>query len=193
MDILTNPITKIRKELDLFQNGLALACGVSTSTIYYVEKGQFVSIPGRIHKYLATVIEDYNPRKLEKEYHQWIKHKRKLNTLLVPPLYADMKLILPRKMEDYRGKHPLKYYLDYWKINPSKFCDVICIPKNPYHSYVRGTQEDMPEIIYEALIDAGFGYQQIELLDRLGAEFYRYAQTTRIAKRRINVRTGNKL
>lgn len=189
--IPVNPIAKLRKQLGMFQNGFAKAAGVSPSTIYYVEKGMFGAIPDRVHNYLSERIEDYSIAKMEREYNKWIMAKRSLNSNVIPSatdIYSGS--LSKEALEEIKSTHPLMYYLEHYDLNPSKFCDLICIPKSPFYSYVKGTQEHMPNIIWGALIDSGMSSTSIRLLDRMGAEYYRYTQEKRITDRREHDRSN---
>ncbi len=179
----SNPIEKIRKDLGFYQNGLSRAADISVSTIYQLEKGMLVNIPDRIHVFFSRRVENYNIAQIEEEYNKWIRNKRKAQKNKVPSFYA-----IPNIVTELNSKHPLSYYLEYHKINTSKFCDLLCIPKNSFYKFTSGAQETTPKIIIEALEDAGVSFKEISYLDIMSGQYYRYAQDMRIAKRKINVR-----
>lgn len=70
-----NPIKKIRDEKDVTQHELALASGVSVSTIRNIENGEV----REINKKLLDFLEDkgYDREELVDNYEAWLKEKKK--------------------------------------------------------------------------------------------------------------------
>lgn len=70
-----NPIKKIRDEKDVTQHELALASGVSVSTIRNIENGEVREINGNLLNFLED--KGYSREKLIKEYETWLEEKKK--------------------------------------------------------------------------------------------------------------------
>lgn len=70
-----NPIRKIRDQKEVTQHELALAAGVSVSTVRNIENGQV----GELNQKLIAFLEEkgYKPEKLKKDYKDWLEAKSK--------------------------------------------------------------------------------------------------------------------
>lgn len=164
----TNPIKKLRQELNLTQKALAEQAGISPTAVLRYEQGLYQEISPKITK----VLEDDN---LPKRYHLW----RLVHQQSAEEYFKELPQLTIKP-----GEHPFETFRKtvtsraVGKDSRVSFCILLAIHPSVVAEYEKAKQMHMPRLIQEALDTAGVPDTYINSLDQFGAIYYERLTTS---------------
>lgn len=148
-----SPFRQLREKTGLTAALFAAEADLSRQAVTNLEAGMYTSVPLRANRTLATVCSDrgidarawlhacYGVSKLDEAMDAWKKEKRALLDLSDWPVLTLKEIIARFK-------------------SPGTFCRDLCIPTSAIYHAIYGKSTVVPDVIREALHDAGYRYAE---------------------------------
>jgi transcriptional regulator with XRE-family HTH domain len=157
-----NPIRIIRKELKRNQRQFANDCGIHVSALYLIECGSYSHVFPSILSYLK--IKGYDKKQIEKDYRDYIKHRREYERQNNSWDYTlDSLNILVNPFLSFRSK------VDTSRAN---FCKRLCVQPALVYRLENGDFRSIPSSVEVALSDVGVPQIILAQLNEQIEEYY---------------------
>lgn len=167
---MENPLKARRLLAGWTQDDFANYAGVTHDNIVRNEQGLF----NRPSPAVLACICEYtgeNPESVTKEYTAWIAHKRR----------SDYTRQLLKRTISFPNSEKLKNHpFLLWRLaiapgtSRIAFCQLLCLHPATVLKYEKGEQRPMPSQIRVALKEAGMDQKYLEMLAKLGSEYYTF-------------------
>jgi hypothetical protein len=163
-----NPIKELRRKHNLTQRSLAEQAGISPTAVLRYEQGLYEQISEKIVDALAE--HEPNCRMyIRASYLEWRFNHQKEATKYFNPLPALAVLSDEHPFVTFRRSITTRAV---GKDSRVSFCILLAIHPSVVLDYEAGKQEHMPNLIQQALANAGVSARYINSLDQLGGVYY---------------------
>jgi transcriptional regulator with XRE-family HTH domain len=167
---MENPIRAARRSLNLTQRSLAEQAGISPTAVLRYEQGLYEEISDKIYR---TLLEyeplDVSIVDLPAYYRAWRTHHQYEASKYFNPLPALAVLSDEHPFVTFRRSITTRAV---GKDSRISFCILLAIHPSVVLDYEAGKQEHMPNLIQQALANAGVSARYINSLDQLGGVYY---------------------
>lgn len=146
-----SPFKRLRELCGITAPLFGIEADLSRQAINNIEAGMYTSVPLKANRALATLCSDrnvdavgvlrsyYGEATLDKAMDAWKREKRQQQDLRGWPVLGAKELI---------ARFP----------SPGAFCRNLCIPSSAIYHLIYGKSDVVPDVIREALTDAGYPY-----------------------------------
>lgn len=165
---MENPIRSLRRSFNLTQRSLAEQAGISPTAVLRYEQGLYEEVSGKI----VTALAEHDPieaARIPSKYRSWRNAHQVAAHKFFEPLPALAVLSDEHPFVTFRRSITTRAV---GKDSRISFCILLAIHPSVVLDYEAGKQEHMPNLIQQALINAGVTSMYVNSLDQLGGVYY---------------------